>query len=104
MRVENTSARQYDLSFGGKTVSIPRGQGGDDNRQNGVAEVDDALLAALENDPWLKAVFDSGDLVKKGPTRSTVAGSASAPSTAADDSKATRYAVTDDTKPAKFSK
>lgn len=71
-RIENTSARPFDITFGaingvgGKLIQIPRGKGGEASDQNGVAEVDDALLAeAREKDPFVKALFDSGDLVIK---------------------------------------
>lgn len=65
MRVENVSERQYDITAGGKTVSIPRGQGGEDGKQNGAADVDDDFLKLAKKDPWVVAIFDSGDLVEK---------------------------------------
>jgi len=65
MRVENTSERQIDLSAKDlPTVSIPRGHGGDDGKQNGAADVPDELLAALAADKFTMALFASGDLVK----------------------------------------
>lgn len=85
MRVENTSGRQYDLSANGVTVSIPRGQGGDDGKQNGVADVPDELLTALANDVVVKAWFDSGDLVKRSGVKSPAPAAGSAVADHTDD-------------------
>ena len=75
-RVENTSERQYEMSAGAdkdgkgaKTIIIPRGRLGDDGKQNGFAEVDDAFLAEAKKDKVVAAWFDSGDLVTKSAPR-----------------------------------
>ena len=68
-KLENTTEHQIDISAGGKTVSVPRGHGGDEGKQNGSVEVDDAFLTEARKDPIVKAWFDSGDLVMKGSRR-----------------------------------
>jgi hypothetical protein len=64
-RIENTSEREIHLSGGGQVVIIPRGHMGDDRKTNGVAEIDDEIIAATKKDPVVKAWFASGDLVIK---------------------------------------
>lgn len=67
-RIENTSARKYEINWGGApTVSIPRCTTDESTgvKINGVADMpDDALDAAIAGDPWTKGVFESGDLVR----------------------------------------
>jgi hypothetical protein len=68
-RVENTSERNYDLhgTVNGNItkVTIPRSNGETGAAKiNGSAEIPDDMLDSLKDDPFTKAVFESGDLVK----------------------------------------
>ncbi len=74
-RIENTSARRYDINWKGAMVaSIPRCAVDEVTgaRVNGAAEVaDDVIAEFMAGDAWAKAVFASGDLVRVGDVPAT---------------------------------
>lgn len=62
-RIANTSQRQLDITLKGKLFQIPRGQ--NDGGTHGYADVDDELLTwGKVNDPVLKSLFESGELME----------------------------------------
>jgi hypothetical protein len=69
-RIENTSARRYEINWkGAMLASIPRCAVDEVTgvKVNGSAEIADRVVdEMLAGDDWTKAVFASGDLVRVG--------------------------------------